>query len=141
MMKAVLFIYNIDYDQETYFKQQKLIYAREIDFATRVDEITERKFAMKPFDIGFLNSMALKDEQKFKDVKKIFKDYNKSVLLEGDAAKNGLHLKTVVMDSMLKFMRLMLLAPDTESKVLILNIAYHWFIKHLDPKATKKNTN
>lgn len=54
---------------------------------------------------------------------------------------NGGHLKKVVMESMLKFMRLMMLAPDTGTKKVILDIAHHWFIKHLDPKSTRKSTN
>lgn len=54
---------------------------------------------------------------------------------------NGLHLKTVVMNSMIKFMRLMMLAPDTATKIVILDISHHWFIRHLDPKSGKKSTN
>ncbi len=47
-------------------------------------------------------------------------------------------MKTVVMDSMLKFIRLMLLAPETATKKTILDIAYYWFIKHLNPKSQRK---
>lgn len=60
------------------------------------------------------------------------------VLEQGEHAVPGLHLKTVVMDSMLKFVRLMLLAPDTNTKKNILDIAYYWFIKHLNPKSQRK---
>jgi hypothetical protein len=42
------------------------------------------------------------------------------------------------MESMLKFMNLMMLAPDAATKRIILDIAYHWFIRHLDPKSAKK---
>jgi hypothetical protein len=66
-------------------------------------------------------------------------DYNKSIIESGGSATNGLHLKKVVMDSMLKFMRLMLLAPDTSTKKVILDVSYHWFIKHLDPKSGNKS--
>lgn len=66
-------------------------------------------------------------------------DYNKAILEKGGAAINGLHLKKVVMESMLKFMRLMMMAPDTGTKKLILNIAHHWFIRHLDPKSGRKS--
>lgn len=52
---------------------------------------------------------------------------------------NGLHLKTVVMDSMLKFLRMMMLAPSSEAKKLILDISYYWFIKHLNPKSQRKS--
>lgn len=45
------------------------------------------------------------------------------------------------MESMLKFMRLMLLAPDTTTKKKILDIAYHWFIRHLDPKSGRKTSS
>ena len=41
---------------------------------------------------------------------------------------------------MIKFMNLMLLAPDTGTKKVILDIAYHWFLKHLDPKSGNKTT-
>ncbi len=51
---------------------------------------------------------------------------------------DGLHLKKVVMDSMLKFMRMMMLAPDVHSKKVILDLAYYWFIKHLNPKSQRK---
>jgi len=51
---------------------------------------------------------------------------------------SGLHLKKVVMESMLKFLRMMMLAPDATSKKTILDIAYYWFIKHLNPKAQRK---
>lgn len=33
-----------------------------------------------------------------------------------------------------------MLAPDTATKVVILDIAHHWFIRHLDPKSGKKST-
>jgi hypothetical protein len=32
----------------------------------------------------------------------------------------------------------MLLAPDTNSKKTILDIAYYWFIKNLNPKSLRK---
>lgn len=54
-------------------------------------------------------------------------------------SEKGLHLKTVVMDSMLKFLRMMFLAPNTETKKTILDIAYFWFIKHLNPKSQRKS--
>ena len=41
-------------------------------------------------------------------------------------------MKTVVMDSMLKFIRLMLMAPDATAKKRILDVAYYWFKKNLD---------
>jgi hypothetical protein len=50
----------------------------------------------------------------------------------------GLHLKKVVMESMLKFLRMMMLAPDTTSKKAILDISYFWLIKHLNPKSQRK---
>jgi hypothetical protein len=43
------------------------------------------------------------------------------------------------MDSMLKFMRLMLMAPDVTAKKRILDVAYYWFKKNLDPKSLKKS--
>ncbi len=58
----------------------------------------------------------------------------------GEVVIEGLHLKKVVMESMLKFMSLMMLAPDTGTKKIILDIAHHWFIRHLDPKTTRKST-
>lgn len=53
--------------------------------------------------------------------------------------QEGLHLKKIVMDSMLKFMRIMLLAPGIESKKTILDLSYFWFIKHLHPKSQRKS--
>jgi hypothetical protein len=44
------------------------------------------------------------------------------------------------MDSMLKFMRLMILAPDTSTKKVILDVAHHWFMQQLDPKSSHKST-
>lgn len=32
----------------------------------------------------------------------------------------------------------MMLAPDTGTKKQILDIAYYWFIKHLNPKSQRK---
>ena len=43
------------------------------------------------------------------------------------------------MDSMLKFMRLMLLAHDTQSKKKILDVAHGWFLKNLKPASQKKS--
>lgn len=43
------------------------------------------------------------------------------------------------MESMLKFLRLMFLAPDGSTKKTILDIAYYWFIKNLNPKSERKN--
>ena len=43
------------------------------------------------------------------------------------------------MKSMLKFMRIMLLAPDIEARIKILNVAYEWFTFNLDPKMKRKN--
>jgi hypothetical protein len=41
------------------------------------------------------------------------------------------------MESMLKFLRMMMLAPDSATKKTILDIAYYWFIKHLNPKSQR----
>ena len=49
-----------------------------------------------------------------------------------------MHLKKVVMESMLKFMRVMMMAPGIESKKTILDLSYFWFIKHLNPKSQRK---
>ena len=38
-------------------------------------------------------------------------------------------------------MRLMMLAPDTKTKKLILDISYDWMIQHLDPKSKRINNN
>ena len=43
------------------------------------------------------------------------------------------------MDSMLKFMRLMLMAPDTNTKRTILDVSHQWFLENLDPKIKRKN--
>ena len=43
------------------------------------------------------------------------------------------------MDSMLKFIRVMLLAPDKSAKLKILDVAYDWFIENIDSKTNKKN--
>ena len=53
--------------------------------------------------------------------------------------QDGLHLKKVVMESMLKFLRIMMLAPGAESKKVILDISYYWLIKHLNPKSQRKS--
>ncbi len=42
------------------------------------------------------------------------------------------------MDSMLKFLRMMFLAPDVATKKVILDMSYYWFIKHLNPKSQRK---
>lgn len=131
---------NSDYDEEEYFQEKRKIYNREIEFSNRVNAITDHQFALRPLEMGFMQSTALKDEPKFKEIRKILTEYNKNVLESGGKAVNGLHLKTVVMDSMLKFMRMMMLAPDTNTKKVILDIAHHWFIRHLDPKGKKKTT-
>ena len=41
---------------------------------------------------------------------------------------------------MLKFMRLMMLAPDSTAKKRILDVAYYWFKKNLDSEKGKKRT-
>jgi hypothetical protein len=51
---------------------------------------------------------------------------------------DGLHLKKVVMNSMLKFLRMMMLAPDSTSKKTILDMSYYWLMKHLNPKMQRK---
>jgi len=43
------------------------------------------------------------------------------------------------MDSMLKFIRIMMVAPGIESKKTILDLSYFWFIKHLNPKSQRKS--
>lgn len=50
----------------------------------------------------------------------------------------GLHLKTKVIDSILKFMRLMFQAPDGNAKKMILDVAYYWFKKNIDSEKGKK---
>ena len=52
---------------------------------------------------------------------------------------DGLHLKKVVMEGMLKFLRMMMLAPDAYSRKTILDMAYYWLVKHLNPKSLRKN--
>ena len=42
------------------------------------------------------------------------------------------------MEAMLKFLRLMMLAPDATTKKVILDISYYWFLKHLNPKMQRK---
>lgn len=42
------------------------------------------------------------------------------------------------MDSMLKFMRLALWAPDSSAKKRILDVSYYWFKKNLDNSKQKK---
>ena len=59
-------------------------------------------------------------------------EYNKNVIDSGGKAVNGLHLKTKVMDSMLKFMRLMMMAPDAATKKTIRDVAHHWFMRQLN---------
>jgi hypothetical protein len=49
-----------------------------------------------------------------------------------------MHLKTVVMDSMLKFMRMMMLAPNYEGRKTILDFSYYWFIKNINPRSQRK---
>lgn len=68
-------------------------------------------------------------------------EYNRGIIESGeeDIVINGMHLKKVVMEAMIKFMSLMMLAPDFNTKKVILNIAHHWFIRNLDPKTTRKS--
>lgn len=47
-------------------------------------------------------------------------------------------MKTKVIDSMLKFMRLMFQAPDSNAKKMILDVAYYWFKKNIDTEKGKK---
>lgn len=96
---------------------------------------------MKPLEISFMNNTVVKDEPKYKEIKKILQEYNKAIIERGeeDVVINGMHLKKVVMEAMIKFMSLMMLAPDFQTKKVILNIAHHWFIRHLDPKTTRKS--
>lgn len=42
------------------------------------------------------------------------------------------------MDSMIKFLRLMMLAPNANRKIQILNIAHTWFMKQLKPTTKHK---
>jgi hypothetical protein len=37
----------------------------------------------------------------------------------------------------MKFIRLMMLAHETATKKTILDIAYYWFIKHINPKSQR----
>lgn len=83
--------------------------------------------------------MTLKDDPKFISIQKTFEKYNEEVLALRQNPQGGLHLKKIVMDSMLKFMRIMLLAPGIESKKTILDLSYFWFIKHLNPKSQRKS--
>lgn len=62
------------------------------------------------------------------------------VLLYDDKSAPGLHLKTKVIDCMLKFMRLMMQAPDSTAKKRILDVSYFWFKKNLDSEQGKKRT-
>lgn len=52
--------------------------------------------------------------------------------------QEGMHLKKVVMESMLKFMRVMMLSPSTQSKKVILDMSYYWLSKNLNPKNLRK---
>jgi hypothetical protein len=62
-------------------------------------------------------------------------------LLYDEKSAPGLHLKTKVIDSMLKFIRLMMQAPDATAKKRILDVAHFWFKKNLDSeKGTKRRT-
>lgn len=48
---------------------------------------------------------------------------------------DGLHLKKVVMEGMLQFLRVMMLSPEASSRKVILDLAYYWFMKHLNPRS------
>lgn len=63
-------------------------------------------------------------------------DYNNHAMEMGEIVENS-HLQTKVMNSLQKFMRLMMLAPDTQTKITILDISYHWVKQHLDPKSKR----
>ena len=84
-----------------------------------------------------MQSSAIKDEPKFKEIKKILLDYNKMVMTSNSSTIEACHLRRNVMDSVLKFMRLMMLAPDTQTKKIILNISYNWMTEHLSPGGKK----
>lgn len=88
--------------------------------------------------MGFVQSLALKDDPKFKEIQKIYAKYNAEVAETGQHAVAGLHLKTVVMEAMLKFLRILLLAADTGTKKILLDLSYYWFIKHLNPRSQRK---
>lgn len=88
--------------------------------------------------MGFVQSLALKDDPKFKEIQKIYAKYNAEVAETGQHAVAGLHLKTVVMEAMLKFIRIILLAADTATKKTLLDLSYYWFIKHLNPRSQRK---
>lgn len=102
-----------------------------------MEQVAQRQFALKPLEIGFLQSTALKDDPKFKDIQRIYVRYNSEVTGNGETAVEGLHLKKVVMEAMLKFLNLMMLAPDTATKKTILDISYYWFQRHLNPRSQR----
>ena len=66
MKLQVILKANLEYDEEEYFQEQKNVYKREIDFTNRNTTITEQQFALKPLEIGFMQSSALKEHPKFK---------------------------------------------------------------------------
>lgn len=81
-----------------------------------------------------MQSVTLRDDPKFKEIQKIFQRYNAEAAERGEKAVDGLHLKTVVMDSMLKFLRMAMLAPDGETKMKLVHLAHGWLMKHLQPR-------
>lgn len=66
MMRVVRMKSIVEVDKAQYESFQKKIFSREIDFKIRTDAITYRQFAIKPLDIEFMYSTAIKDEPKFK---------------------------------------------------------------------------
>ncbi len=131
--------FHSDYNHKGLFEAKKEAYSSEIDVSKRIVSHSEEKFTLKPLEINFVQSLTLKDDPKFQEIQKIFTKYNAEVAAMKTNPADGLHLKKVVMDSMLKFLRMMMLAPDIHSRKVILDLAYYWFIKHLNPKLQKKS--
>lgn len=128
----------IEYDAAGLFSAKKQVYDREIDFANRVDAVTERHFSLKTLQVGFLHSFALKDDPKFKEIQEIYAKFNEEVPVYEEKAVGGLHFKKVVMEVMLGFMNLTLLANSAETRQTMLSIAHQWFKHQLNPKTMRK---
>lgn len=125
---------NSELDEEAIVAVKKEVYAREIAVAQRADFAGKRDLGLKPVNANFLNSAFLNDNPHFKEIKAVFTAYN--VMVSNQPTDpievntyyvDELHVRPVLVDSLLKFMRLVMLTPDRDVQSRMLAEVHAWY--------------
>ena len=62
------------------YEETRNLHLDQVNYAIYADSKSDELFPLKPVDIGFVQSLTLKDDPKFKEVRHLLHKYNEQVI-------------------------------------------------------------